>query len=160
MRDHGLRDGARNRMSHRDALSSENRSEDIPEGEEGHEMTLSQTGATQGTFAQGINNLGAVAGYFTDAHFVSHGFIRDALGNFTTFDVPGSATGGTFALCINAAGSVAGYYSDKAGLPRGFIRTRAGAFETITDDDPNYGNVVRSLNDLGMTAGYVTRTVN
>jgi hypothetical protein len=90
---------------------------------------------------------------------VSHGFIRDAEGNFTTFDAPGSATGGTFALSINAAGAVAGYYSDKAGLPRGFIRTKAGAFETLTDDDPNYGNVVRSLNDLGMTAGYVTRAV-
>ncbi len=123
-------------------------------------VTFDAPGTMQGTFPQSINVSGAVAGYYTDVSFVNHGFVRDALGKFITFDDPHAATGGTFAFSINALGAVAGYYSDANGFPHGFVRDVHGNFQTLSDSSPNYGNVVRSLNDLGLTAGYVTRAVN
>ena len=37
-----------------------------------------------------INPNGAIAGWYIDSAFVSHGFLRDRNGAFTTFDVPGA----------------------------------------------------------------------
>ena len=60
------------------------------------------TAAFQGTFPFSpliMNPNGAITGWATDSAFVSHGFLRDRNGNFTTFDVLGAGTGagqGTF----------------------------------------------------------------
>jgi hypothetical protein len=54
---------------------------------------------------------------------------------------------------------VAGYYSGSADTPGAFIRTEGGSFLTLVDDDPSYGNLKRSHNHFGMTAGSATRTV-
>jgi hypothetical protein len=124
---------------------------------DGTMVSFDVAGASQGTFAEGINLFGTVAGYYIDAEYVSHGFVRDALGKITTFDAPNSAAGGTFALSINAVGAVAGYYSDANGFSHGFVRDRFGNFQTLAASGTNYGNVVRSINDLGLTAGYDTK---
>ena len=47
----------------------------------------------QGTVASRVNDRGNIIGYFIDAKNVEHGFLRDKLGTFLAFDVPGS--GGT-----------------------------------------------------------------
>lgn len=114
-------------------------------------------GASQGTFGESINVVGAVAGYYTDSNYVSHGFVRDALGKITTFDAPNAGTGGTFGFTINAFGAVGGYYSDTNGFPHGFVRDRFGNFSTLAISGTDYGNVIRSINDVGGTAGYETK---
>src|SRR6266496_2695909 len=65
------------------------------------------TGPFQGTFPFSpliINPNGAITGWATDSAFVSHGFLRDRNGGFTTFDAPGAGTGagqGTFPFAIS-----------------------------------------------------------
>src|SRR5438132_2154475 len=75
-----------------------------------------------GTIALSINPAGAVAGWFVDSDFVSHGFLRDESGSITTFDIPGST--GTIAVGLDAAAFVTGYYFDRQGAPHGFVRRR------------------------------------
>jgi hypothetical protein len=61
-------------------------------------------GAEEGTHVIGINNGGAVTGYYFDANAVDHGYVRAADGTITTFDAPGAGTEpgtGTLALSIN-----------------------------------------------------------
>ena len=52
------------------------------------------TGAGQGTTPQAINDLGEIAGYYTDGNGATHGFVRTPGGKIITFDAPG-APGGT-----------------------------------------------------------------
>src|ERR1700680_1585046 len=40
----------------------------------------------QGTNAPSINTKGAIAGFYTDSHYVNHGFVRDPNGKITEFD--------------------------------------------------------------------------
>ncbi len=67
------------------------------------------------TYAFGINNLGQVAGSYTDQASglgPRHGFVyRD--GTYTTFDIPGATE--TLASGINDFGQVVGYYVDGTG---------------------------------------------
>ena len=49
-----------------------------------------------------------------------HGFVRDANGTITTFDVPGS--GWTLPLAGNIAGAITGVYYDAAFQAHGFVR--------------------------------------
>ncbi len=64
----------------------------------------------QGTVASAVNDEGTITGYFYDAKNVKHGFLRDKLGTFVTFEVPGSA--GTTPESINNSGEVTGTYDD------------------------------------------------
>jgi probable HAF family extracellular repeat protein len=104
-----------------------------------------------GTVAYSINDEGVVAGYFTDAKFVQHAFLRDEDGKFTTFDAPGAAYS-TVARAINAQGLVAGYFSDSHGMARGFVRDKHGNFLTL-------GALVTSLNARGGIAGYYSAPI-
>jgi len=63
-------------------------------------------GATQ-TQPTGINNNGAIVGWYWDGSFQTHGFL-DVNGSFTTLDVPGSVL--TQALGINDQGLIVGGY--------------------------------------------------
>ena len=76
-----------------------------------------------GTTALSINERGEVTGYY-EAHSKERGFIRDARGTFTTFDVPGSII--TVPRSINEPGEVAGYYLDGSAHTHGFIRDAQG----------------------------------
>ena len=58
----------------------------------------------QGTYAANINLVGAVAGFYVDAHCVAHGFLRARDGAFITVDAPkaGNEPGqGTLLLNVN-----------------------------------------------------------
>src|SRR6266513_2606495 len=64
------------------------------------------TGPFQGTFPFSpliMNPNGAITGWYTDSALVSHGFLRDRNGAFTTFDAPGApgAGPGTFPFAIS-----------------------------------------------------------
>src|SRR4051794_9491287 len=101
------------------------------------------TGAGQGTFPfspEISNPNGAIAGWATDSAFVSHGFLRDRNGTFTTFDAPGAGTGagqGTFPFAISSGGEITGFYVDATNATHGFLRDRKGVITTF--DVPGSG---------------------
>jgi len=110
--------------------------------------------------ALGINAGGAITGYYGDASGVSHGFVRDTHGKFTTFDAPGAAR--TLAGSINNGGAVAGRYVDINFVHHGFVRDSYGNLATL--DAPGAGNGldsgtwVQSINEEGAVTGYYLDT--
>ncbi|HEY2527248.1 MAG TPA: hypothetical protein VGJ20_04740, partial [Xanthobacteraceae bacterium] len=85
-------------------------------------------GSGSGTFPVSINDAGAIAGRYTDAHNVNHGFLRSPGGKFTTFDAPGAgsslgSSSGTFANSIKNKGAITGSYADVNNASHGFLRT-------------------------------------
>jgi len=125
----------------------------------------SGTGSYQGTGCPGcnlgVNNWGAIAGTYTDANDVFHGFLRSPDGRFTTFDATGAGTGssqgtGCFSDCpvgLNDWGVITGSYGDSNYVQHGFLRTPHGAFVTI-DPPGSVGTQPESINDSGAIAGY------
>src|ERR1700685_2498560 len=49
--------------------------------------------ALQGTLAVSIDTAGDIAGFYTDANGMHHGFVRAANGTITTFDAPKAGAG-------------------------------------------------------------------
>jgi hypothetical protein len=105
-------------------------------------------GAGTGPFPEGtfpfspliINPNGAITGWSTDSALVSHGFLRDRNGGFTTFDVPGAGTEagqGTFPFAISLGGEITGFYVDGTNANHGFLRDKKGAITTY--DVPGAG---------------------
>ena len=114
------------------------------------------TGAYQGTFFEGINDLGVIVGQYVDGNYVPHGLVRAPDGKFTTLDPPGSVA--TYPFNINNFGVIAGLFYDTNGVGHGFVRTAGG--EITTFDPPNsftgptsYGTYSAFINDLGVIAG-------
>lgn len=74
----------------------------------------------------GLNDWGAITGFYLDASNVYHGFVRHPDGKVTTFDAPGAnvtagSYSGTFPVSINNRGEIAGYYLDSNGVNHGFL---------------------------------------
>ena len=59
---------------------------------------------------------------------ITHGYLLDKEGSFTTIDVPGASS--TVPLGINARGDIVGRYS-AGGITHGFLLDKAGSFTTI-----------------------------
>ena len=75
----------------------------------------------------GLNNRGAITGYYLDANNVYHGFVRSPEGKVTSFDAPNANTAsgsysGTFPVSINDEGAITGYYLDVNNVNHGFLR--------------------------------------
>ncbi len=101
----------------------------------------------RGTSPISINASGTIAGLYSDAGAVRHGFIRSSSGSFTTFDVTGAGTTlgkGTIPIGINAGGDVTGFYLDSSGLAHGFIRIASTGTFTAPIDAPSAGHVPSS----------------
>jgi uncharacterized membrane protein len=115
-------------------------------------------GATS-TQATGVNLSGTVVGFYFDSQYDSHGFLRDASGTITTFNVPGASEGdhqGTYAWAINDAGEIAGTYSTASSSFHGFLRNTSGDFTTFDvpgETMPGYGFAPQGINDAGQVAG-------
>ena len=109
----------------------------------------------------GLNQLGAIAGIYSDANSVNHGFIRNPSGKFTIFDVPGAGTGtyqgtGCFSDCpvsLNNRGALTGIYIDANYGYHGYLRSPDGKITTI---DPHGSTLTFSsgINDRGDITGY------
>lgn len=74
----------------------------------------------------GLNDSGAITGYYLDANNVYHGFVRSPKGKITTFDAPGADLtpgdyNGTFPVSINDQGAVTGYIYDVNNVIHGFV---------------------------------------
>ena len=118
-----------------------------------------------GTYAESINNLGIVTGWYSDQTTINrYSFIRYPNGYLTTFGVPGSTT--TQASAINDVGYVAGVFIDSSSKWRGFVRSPFGRFDLFdlptqtlisapapTVSIPIGPQVVTRLNNLGALAG-------
>jgi hypothetical protein len=124
-----------------------------------------------GTFPESINETGVITGHCTNAHNVTHGFVRDPSGKFTTFDAPGAdmtaASGyGTFPESINDAGVITGHYTDAHYVIHGFLRSPSGKLTTFdapgagTIEGSGLGTFPDSINDGGVIAGRYTDAHN
>jgi predicted membrane protein len=128
------------------------------------------TGNDQGTLPAAINPAGAITGYYVDAEFLAHGFLRNADGALTTFDAPGAVTSilGTFPSSINPKGAITGYYYTLEGesfIGHGFLRAANGILTTIdapgagvTGDNP--GTYAVGINPQGTIVGMYTDANN
>ena len=112
------------------------------------------------TSAAGINVNGVIAGSYWDG-VINHGFLRDQLGNFTSFDVPGEGQSygqGTVTTAINDGGSITGFYYDSNNVFHGFVRDSSGNFTTF--DAPqvgtrkDQGTMPLSINSQGQISGW------
>ncbi|MGA8504679.1 MAG: hypothetical protein WB762_03610 [Candidatus Sulfotelmatobacter sp.] len=123
------------------------------------------TGSYQGTGCPGcdlgLNQLGAIAGIYSDANSVNHGFLRSPDGTFTTFDAPGAGTGtyegtGCFSDCpvsINDGGAIAGIYIDANFVYHGYLRSPKGKIATVDPVGTTF-TFPDGINDLGSITGY------
>jgi hypothetical protein len=78
-----------------------------------------------GSQAVSINNAGTVAGNFTDANSIPHGYLFNTDGTFTIIDAPDALqapASGTTITRINDSGVVIGYFLDAQNAPHGFVR--------------------------------------
>jgi hypothetical protein len=117
------------------------------------------TESGQGTiplWASCLNPAGAITGYYVDAGYVMHGFVRAPGGTITGFDAPGAGTSpgqGTWGTNINPAGAVTGGYVDEANVTHGYVRAPDG---TITDFDVPIavqGTIPEGINSEGVIIG-------
>ena len=103
-------------------------------------------------------------GQYVDASNVPHGFVRDANGAITTFDVPGAGTGafqGTLVFgpsgAISAAGTILGNYIDASYAVHGFVRAPNGAITSFdapgAGTGPGQGTFPASFNPAGAIVG-------
>lgn len=117
----------------------------------------------QGTYAQNINPEGEIAGDYTDAANVYHGFVRTCDGRISEFDAPGAGTGAGQGIYVsnvdgvNGEGAVAGSYLDDLNVFHGFVRARDGE---ITEFDvpgagsgAGQGTEVGGINERGENSG-------
>ena len=109
------------------------------------------TGSGLGTFPLSINSTGAITGYYTDANFLDHGFLRARDGTITTIDAPDSIS--TDALSINLAGVIAGSYIDANFAPHGFVRAPDGTFTTFDAPDAGFFIEPITINPEGAITG-------
>jgi hypothetical protein len=117
----------------------------------------------QGSFPQGINDLGEVVGYYVDTNDVGHGFVRNAEGIITVFDVPTKCTTstppadcayeGTYPDSVNNLGAVTGAYYGEDGNSHGFVRNANGSITRL--NVPGYQTYLSAINDFGVIAGLV-----
>ena len=108
-----------------------------------------------GTFVAGLDLLGNVAGWYNDANFVGHGFLRQTNGIIVSFDDP-QAVYGTFVTAVNDIGVVAGSYWDinqQFAGAHGFLRTPNGVYVTFDAPDDVNGMNPASINLFGAITG-------
>lgn len=106
----------------------------------------------QNSQAVGINNAGAIVGFYLPTATTSVGFL-DQNGVISTIDPFGSTF--TQALGINDQGEVVGFYTDANGVQHGYIEDANDAF-TSFDPNGSMNTTINGLNDLGQIAGFYT----
>lgn len=116
--------------------------------------------AGQGTWPQGINARGTVAGVYVDSSNVAHGFTRTAAGVFTTVNGFNAKTGVTSLSGINASGQVIGNFTPPGVLPSaqsiGFLLSPGGKFVAIQAQLGLVATEPLAINDGGTICGVWT----
>jgi hypothetical protein len=102
------------------------------------------------TVSAAINNLGGIAGFYTDSGGTIHGFL-DNNGNFTTVDAPGASE--TQLLGINDFGIAVGF-DVVNGVQHGIVfDSHTGKFTTL-DPNGSTSTTLNGINDLGQIVGF------
>lgn len=125
-------------------------------------------GSYSGTNGLSINTAGVIAGNYWDKSGVSHGFVRDAKGKFTTFSAPhagkglNEGTGGCYG--INAAGTIAANYGDSNNAFHGLVRAANGKLTEFNAPGAGTGSGQGTnpygINNSGAVAGAVVDSNN
>jgi uncharacterized membrane protein len=112
----------------------------------------------EATYALGVDDRGAVVGWFVDDAGAQRGFRRDQRGRYETIAVPDAL--GTVVVDLNDRGEMVGYYIDAQGGLHGFRRDRRGTVTDIervdrTADGPSIvlGPLPTGINDRGQIVG-------
>jgi len=114
------------------------------------------------TTASGINNHGAVAGFYTGRGGVTRGFLRGAHGRVIRLTFPGASS--TMAFGVNDFGEVVGTYMTGQGNNAksfGFTWSRRTGFRKINDPQGRGATTLNGINNAGDLVGFFTdRTGN
>jgi len=110
----------------------------------------SRSGGVAGTQGLGLNSAGTIVGDYV-AQGVSHGYVRDAGGHFTTLDLPGHLE--TVPVGINDGGTLAIQVDDGGFVNYGsFLRAPDGSL-TVIAFPGTLGTGITALNNGGTTVG-------
>lgn len=106
------------------------------------------------TSVLGLNNNGEMTGSITDSAG-THGFVRDAAGNYTLFDV--GSTGFTQGRSLNDAGVAVGYTEGAGGDVHGrseFVRSADGTtVTTLANGSTPLVGIAQGINNSGAIVG-------
>jgi hypothetical protein len=101
---------------------------------------------------ESINSSGKIAGIYTDAAGVYHGYLLSG-GQYTTIDDPNTGPGqSSFAYTINSSGRIVGSYTDASGQTHGYLLS-GGLYTTLDDPSAVHGTITVGLNSPGTIAG-------
>jgi len=125
-------------------------------------LSFDPPGSTN-TISNGINGSGVMTGSYHDTH--DYGFIREANGDFITFDASSGGSGfGTYPYAISDSGEVAGGSYDSSHDEHSFLRQSNGTIinfdppgaesDTAYGIGPN-GQVIGSATINGTAYGYI-----
>ncbi len=106
------------------------------------------------TQSHSINNSGWLAGQYTDAAGLTHGFTQVS-GSFNTIDFPGAIL--TQVQSINSTRGLAGSYVDINGLTHGFVEIN-GTLTTL-DVPGAFRTQAYGMNDSGVVVGGYTDAI-
>ena len=128
----------------------------------GHFSRVVEPGAPGGTAgpslsATAINNLGDVAGFYTDSGGVTDAFIITADDSFTKLAIPGASM--TQAFGINDSDKVVGTYTVGTGSTakmHGFTWKPGHGFSTVDDPHGVGTTIINGVNDRGDLVGFYT----
>jgi hypothetical protein len=112
---------------------------------------LDVPGAVQDGGVYGINDQGAVVGYYLDNSGRWYGYVKDSSG-YTTIDATSLGASRTFAQGINNAGQVVGQYYDARGIGHGFLED-AGDYSRVDPPGTTY-TVASRINSSGKIVGW------
>jgi hypothetical protein len=124
------------------------------------------TNSGQGTFGNGINAFGEIAGWYVDGSFTGHGFLRAPDGRFSTFDIPGDVNVVLYPIGLNEGGTVTGWFCDSNVVCHGFVRAPKGAITTVdvvgagSISGAGQGTFEVAINENDETAGYYVDASN
>ncbi len=110
-------------------------------------MTVAGIPSAQAT---GINNLGAVCGFYVNGAGATHGFLFSNA-KYTRLIYPGSTF--TQALGLNDLNEVVGTYTDSSNMTHGFT-WKAGVFQSIDDPKGIGSTVINGVNNAGEIVGF------
>jgi len=102
------------------------------------------------TIPNSMNLSGAITGFYFDANFLVHSFLRSPDGTLTTIDFPGGYS--TDAASLNPAGTITGSYRDANFLGHGFVRSPDGVW-TSFDPVGSVDTEPASINAAGEISG-------
>ena len=100
------------------------------------------------TFAEAMNDLRQIVGFFVDSNGVAHGFLWEQ-GHITVIDIPGATR--VFGWKINTAGQTIGSFEEANGVAHGFLWEQGRL--TVLDAPEATWTLASAINTAGQIVG-------